>query len=55
MQVIFVLIVVSLLVAGGFLLAFRHAINTKQFDDLHTPAMRILFDNEISKNKEGTK
>ncbi len=44
MKIIFVLIIVSLLMAIGFLLAFLWAVKSGQFDDRHTPAMRILFD-----------
>lgn len=46
MEVIFVLIALSLLVAGGFLGAFFWAVRNGQYDDDHTPAMRILFDDK---------
>lgn len=42
MSVIPVLIVVGLVVAGGFLAAFLWALHTGQFDDATTPAWRIL-------------
>ncbi len=48
MSVLFVLIVASLLVAGGFLIAFLWAARSGQFDDSHTPAMRILLDDPAS-------
>jgi len=51
MEVIFVLIGFSLLVAVGFLGAFFWAVRDGQFDDTHTPPMRILFD-ENDKKKE---
>lgn len=44
MSVIPVLIVIGLVVAGGFLAAFLWALNTGQFDDATTPAWRILND-----------
>lgn len=44
MSVIFVLIIISVLVAGGFLAAFFWAVRDGQFEDDYTPAVRILFD-----------
>ena len=44
MSVIIILIMFSILVAGGFLLAFIWAVRNGQFDDTHSPAVRILFD-----------
>jgi len=48
MQIIVFLIVLSLLVAGGFLFAFFWAVKDGQYDDDMTPAMRILFDDETA-------
>ncbi len=42
----FFLIILSLLVAVGFLLAFIWATRSGQFDDDYTPSVRMLFDNE---------
>jgi cbb3-type cytochrome oxidase maturation protein len=44
MSVIYVLIALSLLVALSFLAAFLWAVRTGQYDDTHTPSMRMLFD-----------
>lgn len=44
MSVIYILIALSLLVALGFLAAFLWAVRSGQYDDTHTPSMRILFD-----------
>ncbi|MRR35058.1 cbb3-type cytochrome oxidase assembly protein CcoS [bacterium] len=44
MSVIVVLIGFSILVAGGFLLAFLWAVRSGQYDDRYTPSIRILFD-----------
>jgi len=44
MSVIVVLIGFSILVAGGFLLAFLWAVRSGQYDDRFTPSIRILFD-----------
>jgi cbb3-type cytochrome oxidase maturation protein len=44
MEIIVLLILISLVVASGFLLAYLWATRNGQFDDEHTPAMRMLFD-----------
>jgi cbb3-type cytochrome oxidase maturation protein len=46
MNVMFILIGASLLLAIGFLIAFFWAVRDGQFDDTYTPSVRILFDNE---------
>ena len=46
LTVILLLILLSLLVAAGFLLAFFWAVGTGQYDDGVTPSIRILFDPE---------
>jgi cbb3-type cytochrome oxidase maturation protein len=47
MAVIVLLILVSVLVAGGFLLAFLWSVKTGQMDDDYTPSVRILFEENI--------
>lgn len=42
MGVIVGLVILALLVAGAFLIAFFWASSDGQFDDTETPAMRIL-------------
>ncbi len=44
MSILVVLIIVSLVVAGGFLAAFLWAVRSGQFDDAHSPSVRILED-----------
>ncbi len=44
MEIIFLLISLSLLLALGFLFAFIWAVKSGQFDDSYTPSVRILFD-----------
>lgn len=44
MQIIFFLILVSLVLAAGFLGAYLWATKNGQFDDDCTPAIRMLFD-----------
>ena len=46
MYVMFILIGFSLLVALFFLAAYFWASHTGQYDDTHTPAMRILHDDD---------
>jgi len=45
MNIIPILIVASLSLAGAALLAFIWAVRTGQFDDTVTPSIRILTDN----------
>ena len=47
MAVIVLLILVSVLVAGGFLLAFLWSVQTGQMDDDYTPSVRILFEDSV--------
>jgi len=44
MKVIILLFVCSLLVAGGFLIAFVWSVKNGQYDDDFSAANRILFD-----------
>jgi cbb3-type cytochrome oxidase maturation protein len=44
MSVVAVLLVCSMIVAGGFLIAFLWAVRSGQYDDKHTPSMRMLFE-----------
>jgi len=50
--VIVLLIGISLLVALGFLIAFLIAVKKGQYKDTHTPAIRVLFDNETEEEKK---
>ena len=47
----FILILVSLTVAVGFLIAFLWAVKSGQFEDKYTPKVRILL--EDNKNTTG--
>jgi cbb3-type cytochrome oxidase maturation protein len=47
MSVFFILIIVSILVAGGFLVAFLWSVKSGQMDDDYTPSIRILFEDEV--------
>jgi cbb3-type cytochrome oxidase maturation protein len=50
MSVLIILVVVSLAVAGGFLIAFLWSVRNNQFEDQKGAAMRMLHDNaEVNK------
>lgn len=55
MSVVIILIIASLLVAGGFLVAFLWSVKKGQFDDMETPAMRILFEDKVQQTQETKK
>ncbi|MFU8859434.1 MAG: cbb3-type cytochrome oxidase assembly protein CcoS [Cyclonatronaceae bacterium] len=44
MEVMYLLIAFSLLIASGFLLAFMWAVRSGQYDDRYTPSVRMLMD-----------
>jgi cbb3-type cytochrome oxidase maturation protein len=46
MKIMFFLIILSLIVALGYLFAFFWATRSGQFDDDYTPSVRMLFDDE---------
>ncbi len=50
MAVVIVLVVCSLTVAVGFLIAFLRALKEGQYDDLVTPPIRMLFDSESDRS-----
>ncbi|GAB7088575.1 MULTISPECIES: cbb3-type cytochrome oxidase assembly protein CcoS [Marinifilum] len=52
MSVLFVLIGVSMLVAGGFLIGFLWAVKKGQYDDSYSPSVRILFEDKEKKAEE---
>jgi cbb3-type cytochrome oxidase maturation protein len=54
LSALFVLIGISILVAGGFLTAFLWSVNKGQFDDDFTPSVRMLFDDELKKSTNST-
>lgn len=52
MSVILLLVIASLVVAVGFLLAFLWAVKTGQYDDDYTPSIRMLFDDSENESTE---
>jgi cbb3-type cytochrome oxidase maturation protein len=53
MSALFVLIGISILVAGCFLGAFLWSVRSGQFDDDYTPSVRMLFDDVIKPPEVG--
>ena len=51
MSVIYILILVSLTVALLFLGAFFWAVRSGQYEDDYGPSVRMLFDDEVKKQK----
>lgn len=52
MSAIIVLIVISIVVAMGFLIAFFWAVKSGQYDDEYTPSLRILWDGDKSEENQ---
>ena len=52
MNILFLLIGVSLLVALMFLVSFIWAVKSGQYEDDYTPSVRMLFDDELKQKKE---
>lgn len=50
MSVLFVLVIASIIVALFFLAAFIWSVKSNQFEDQQGSAMRMLYDDEISKS-----
>ena len=51
MSILYVLIPLALLILGGAVWAFFWAVGNGQFDDLDTPAVRILMDDDKAPKK----
>ena len=51
MSVIYLLLTVSITVAVFFFIVFILAVRKGQFDDDYTPSVRILFEDELVKEK----
>jgi cbb3-type cytochrome oxidase maturation protein len=52
MNIIFMLIIASLFIAIVFFILFVKSVKSGQYDDVYTPSIRMLFDDElVDKNK----
>lgn len=47
MNIIFMLIVTSLIIAVVFFILFVKSVKSGQYDDVYTPSVRMLFDDEL--------
>lgn len=54
MSALFLLIIVSLIVAVFFLAAYLFAVKRGQYEDDYTPSIRILFDDAPTEKQELT-
>ncbi|MBQ4819643.1 cbb3-type cytochrome oxidase assembly protein CcoS [Aquimarina sp. MMG016] len=55
MGVIYILLTISIVVAIIFFVAFILSVKNGQYDDVYTPSIRMLFDDELIKEpKEKT-
>jgi cbb3-type cytochrome oxidase maturation protein len=57
MGIIYIMLIVSLVIALFFLGSFLWAIKTGQYEDDYTPSVRILFEDELinnNKNENGS-
>jgi cbb3-type cytochrome oxidase maturation protein len=50
MSALFLLVIISITVAGFFLAAFIWSVKHNQFEDFNGASMRVLYDDEIQKN-----
>lgn len=55
MSVLIILILVSLVVAIGFLIAFVWSVKSGQYEDDYTPSVRMLFDDKKPTPKKSNK
>ncbi len=55
MSVIYILLAISIIVAVAFFIAFIIAVKSGQYDDSYTPSVRMLFEDELIKDKSHPK
>lgn len=54
MSVIYILLTVSVIVGVTFFVIFIIAVRSGQYDDDYTPSVRMLFEDELVKEKPNT-
>ncbi len=54
MNIIFILILVSMVVAGVFLAAFFWSVKSGQYEDTYTPSVRMLFEEGVQDASKGS-
>ncbi len=52
MEVVYITIGVSIIVAIFFFIAFIMSVKSGQYDDTYTPSVRMLFDDELVTDKK---
>ena len=52
MEVVYITIGVSIIVAVLFFVVFLKAVKSGQYEDTYTPSIRMLFDDELVKDKK---
>ena len=52
MSALYIVLPLALLVAVGFLLVFIRSVRSGQFDDLETPGVRILHEDDPAKRRD---
>lgn len=55
MSALVILIIISMVVSGSFLVAFLWSVKSGQYDDNYSPANRILFSDEPPTTPKTTK
>jgi len=55
MSVIYLLLTISIVIAVFFFVIFILSVKSGQFDDTYTPSVRMLFDDELVKEKDQIK
>lgn len=51
MSIIYLLLTISVIVAIIFFVAFIQSVKKGQYDDVYTPSVRMLFEDEVVKDK----
>ncbi|MBE9491121.1 MAG: cbb3-type cytochrome oxidase assembly protein CcoS [Bacteroidetes bacterium] len=54
MSIIYMLLAISIVVAIGFFIAFIISVKKGQYDDVYTPSVRMLFEDELVKETQQT-
>lgn len=49
MSVFLIILIMSILLAGGFLIALLWGVNDGQYEDVEMPQQKILFKNNLNK------
>jgi cbb3-type cytochrome oxidase maturation protein len=55
MGIIYMLLAISVIVAIGFFIAFIISVKKGQYDDVYTPSIRMLFEDELVKDSNQKK